>query len=85
MGEELNKDGEHSSEAIADNMGNVNTGSASPGYTNGMGPGTPPPPGYMNGGMGVPPQGYRATRPPQRRSCCGPSSVRRPARSATPP
>ena len=30
MGEELNKDGEHSSEAIADNMGNVNTGSASP-------------------------------------------------------
>ena len=24
---------------------------------NGMGPGTPPPPGYMNGGMGVPPQG----------------------------
>ena len=68
MGEELNKDGEHSSEAIADNMGNVNTGSASPGYTNGMGPGTPPPPGYMNGGMGVPPQGYRATRPPQRRN-----------------
>lgn len=82
MGEELNKDGEHSSEAIADNMGNANTGSASPGYTNGMGPctppplgytngmgpGTPPPPGYMNGGMGVPPQGYRATRPPQRRN-----------------
>lgn len=38
MGEELNKDGEHSSEAIADNMGNANTGSASLGYTNGMGP-----------------------------------------------
>ncbi|MFR7905855.1 MAG: hypothetical protein ACLU39_09170, partial [Coprococcus eutactus] len=60
MGEELNKDGEHSSEAIADNMGNVNTGSASPGYTNGMGPGTPPPPGYTNG-MGPctpPPPGY---------------------------
>ena len=52
MGEELNKDGEHSSEAIADNMGNANTGSASPGYTNGMGPCTPPPPGYTNG-MGI--------------------------------
>ena len=60
MGEELNKDGEHSSEAIADNMGNANTGSASPGYTNGMGPGTPPPLGYTNG-MGPctpPPPGY---------------------------
>ena len=60
MGEELNKDGEHSSEATADNMGNANTGSASPGYTNGMGPGTPPPPGYTNG-MGPctpPPPGY---------------------------
>ena len=56
MGEELNKDGEHSSEAIADNMGNANTGSASPGYTNGMGPCTPPPLGYTNGmGPGTPP------------------------------
>lgn len=35
---------------------------------NGMGPGTPPPPGYMNGGMGVPPQGYNAMRPSQRRN-----------------
>ena len=82
MGEELNKDGEHSSEAIADNMGNANTGSASPGYTNGMGPGTPPPPGYMNGmGPGTPPppgymngMGPRTSPPPGYMNGMGPGT-----------
>ena len=64
MGEELKKDGEHISEPTADNVTNTNTGYANkmgpeappPGYTNGMGPGTPPPPGYTNGmGPGTPP------------------------------